>query len=234
MKNVVIGVLAIAVGGSQVFAAVTTYSDRATWESAIGGNPDYLVDFNDVSVDTSFLNTPYDAGPFSIVANMIGEDYIDTEPYHPGFSIDNTPHIHASIGPATSGEVVDMAFDSPIIAWAADFSELDYGGVNLILHTVTGTTTLPTIPDASTFFAFVTTTTDAVQRITFFADGSNGEDFGMDNIGIVIPEPTTLSLLALGTLLALKRRKYPRHRIACFLHGSLRLGGPFFISNVSN
>jgi hypothetical protein len=194
----------IAILGNQYASAtVTTFTDRAFWEAEIGGSPDYLVDFNEMSVDTFFLDTPFDAGPFSLTANMEGEDYIDTAPFHPNFAIDGTPHVHASLGPAGSGELVEMDMEVGVWAWGADFSEIDYGGMEMVLTTDVGTETISG-PDQNGFFGLIMSSSETLLKIEFVGLGT-GEDFGMDNVAL--PEPTTLSLLTLGCMPLLRRRR---------------------------
>jgi hypothetical protein len=52
---------------SQSLAAVSIYTDRATWETAAGGTPDFVADFSSFTEDTDFKPAPVDVGPFTLV-----------------------------------------------------------------------------------------------------------------------------------------------------------------------
>ena len=61
----VLAVIAAPGFGSPI-TPITPFTDRAAWETAVGG-PDWLVDFEGFAVDTSFQISPVDLGPFSLV-----------------------------------------------------------------------------------------------------------------------------------------------------------------------
>jgi hypothetical protein len=63
-------------------AAITTYTDRATWQTA-NGTPAFNVDFKSFVSDTSFAVAPLDVGPFSLSGvgtQSINVDLVDVSP----------------------------------------------------------------------------------------------------------------------------------------------------------
>ena len=69
MKFWAVGLAALIVlaGVGQSVASITTYSDRPSWDAAVGGTPSWLVDFEGFASDTSFRTVAVDAGPFSLL-----------------------------------------------------------------------------------------------------------------------------------------------------------------------
>ena len=219
MQRFLIIVTVVALFAAGASAAVTTFTDRAAWEAAIGDSPDILVDFDGVTVDTSFVGTPFDAGPFSLVGSSDVYDFIDAAPFEGvegEWAIDGTTYALSEVSLADADEF-EMTFDTLVTAWGADFSKVDFGGLDLVLTSDVGTTTVsvPTIP-ATGFFGFVTSPPESISSITFVAR-SEGEAFGMDNVALFpgTPIPTvsewglavmTLLVLTAGTLVFARRR----------------------------
>ena len=89
-------------------AAVTTFTDRMAWEAAIGGSPGLHVDFDGVTVDTSFLGTPFDVGPFVLLASSTSDELglIDAAPFLFGelFAIDGTTYALSDVDLHVGGE----------------------------------------------------------------------------------------------------------------------------------
>jgi len=172
-------------------------------------------------MDTSFLGTPFDAGPFVLLASPSSDEFqfIDAVPFEGGgqWAIDGTTYALCDVDLAAGGEV-EMTLDTLVTAWAADFSKIDSGGLDLVLtHSDGGTTTVsvPSIPGIG-FFGFVTSPPESIASITFVAH-SGGEAFGMDNVtlSLGIPVPTVsewglvvmlLLMLTAGTMMLGRRR----------------------------
>ncbi len=181
-------------------AATVTYFNRTAWNTAIGGAPSSLVDFNGFTVDRS-LDTPLDVGPFSL--QQIGGNYsvLDALPLSSA-TIDGTPQLNIYVDETIS---FDITFDSPIGGFGADFL---YPGNTfpLLIDLKNGSgTTFETLSLGTgldnTFFGFVVDPGLSIAKITFRNTVNDG--FTVDNIGIrtaAVPEPSALLLLGSGML----------------------------------
>jgi len=195
---IVISVLAVTSVVS--FASpIAVYTDRTAWEAATGG-PEWEVDFEGYADDTPFRTTPVDAGPFSLL--QTGSAIYWNEIKAAG---------HAAIYTNFGDTTVAMTFDEPLLAWGADFSNVNAGEkVNLEL-VGGGNVTIEVEPDVE-FFGFEAPSGETlVSKITFVSRteiaGSAGEIFILDNVAGVTPEPATLVMLAYGLPLAIRRRR---------------------------
>ena len=203
---------------STVEAALLTSTDRTTWESESGGS-DYTIDFNSFQSDTSYNDTPVDLGPFSLRSN--GADaspsfvlnVIDVSPFRSsGFDLDGTPFAFSRTNQGSTN--IEIAFDQPVTAFAADFAAtgLIAASLQMTLHAVGGATEVIDIPDNFTgkhFFGFYNTSGTTYTHITFDNQADLAVDaWGMDNISAKtaispVPEPSSMvawSLLGLSCL----------------------------------
>jgi len=187
-KHVIVVLLAcwslVFVQTQVAFGAVTTFTDRVAWEAAIGGSPDVIVGFNNVTVDTSFQTVPFDAGEFTLLGGIDQFDYVDVAPFEGGgqWDLDETPYVMAEV--FLPNDEFDMTFAQPVTAWGAELSKIDSGGLDLVYTSDLGTSTV-SVPDISPagFFGFVTDPNEAITSIKFVAR-SGGEAFGMDDVSL--------------------------------------------------
>jgi len=103
---------------------------------------------------------------------------------------------------------VVMAFDKPVLAWGADFNVApNPEKVDLQLFFTTGdpSKTVPVPINAGLgFFGFVSDTPISVIHFTSRFDFVEvGQDFGLDNVSMRVPEGSTLTFSLLGGVLAL-------------------------------
>lgn len=207
--------------------SVTTFTSRADWLNALGaGGPSYTVDFNDVSVDTSFavtppsvLGTPFDAGPFSLQA--FGQPFgipllnkIDTEPFEVGggndFEVDGTPYALMAVNFGTSSSTfsrVVSTFDTAVSAWGADFRDA-LNSEQLDLELFPGDPSSLTVPVEvnSGFFGFVSDSPISVIHFKSRKDLPDPliEAFGMDNVSArQVPDSGSTLILLAGACIGL-------------------------------
>ena len=190
-------------------AAPITFSNRATWEAAIGAAPDVFVDFNGFSVDTSYAAAPLDLGPFSMsMTGAASRHVVDVAPFlFAGTDVDGTPYASAFVDDTRT---VSITFDTAVNAWGFDiFAAGNVGNALFMdLETTSGIQTVSLLQTTSTtFFGVNMDPTDAISSITF-RNGVN-DGFSLDNVAASsVPEPSTALLLGLGLVgIAAGRRR---------------------------
>jgi hypothetical protein len=169
---------------SQSLAAVSIYTDRATWETAAGGTPDFVADFSSFTEDTDFKPAQVDVGPFTLVQIPLASgnelNKIDVAPFESSgfFSPSGTTYalMRVTDAPPTT---VSLTFDQPVISWGADFLFIFVQGTILDLESTSGTVSIT--PTESGFFGFVSS--EPVSEILFRSalQPGPGENFGMDD-----------------------------------------------------
>jgi len=226
-RGMVLAIAMIACAGS-ASAAVIGYTDRTSWEAALGSETIVMEDFEGVGSDTTFRDTTIDFGDFTIgeiggAATSASVNLIDVSPF--SFSgvnaIDGSAYALGWVNnlnatyPISQAAYVEFVFDDPVSAFAMDLNALV---INIgLLFYVLPSGLDPTVSSnyvqcvacngalANDFVGFTTTAGESFDRIVILpavSDGSgSGQRFGMDNVSWVSaagPEPSTAALLALG------------------------------------
>jgi hypothetical protein len=188
---------------SQV-SAVTIFTSRSAWESAVG----------------SFVTEDFDAlAPFEFSTGLNSVGLIDVYVTGPDyenqlggpstlggqFAINGTNHLigHVLDGGTTHPTVI---FPYPIIGFAADWRSTTTGG-HLLTMTFDNTTIHfdDYLSDDGTGFLGIKATNTFTQAV-FGTETTYAEAFGMDNLSIT-PEPATVTLLGLGALRLIRRKR---------------------------
>ena len=180
-------------------AVPTTYTDRTSWLSGIGGSSDFLVDFNGYTVDTPLVGT-MDFGPFSVQSD--GGRSVDVPPYENSDATygNGTPNLSLFVN-GINDAIFD--FDSPVYALFADFWAPGNSGspLEMLLSFSTGGSTVLNIGDfgsSTTSFGFISDT--SITQITLFNARNDG--FNVDDIEgsymASVPEPSILFLMMAG------------------------------------
>ena len=204
--RLIAGVVLTAMSG-QAAAAFILYSDRATFQSAIGGATT-LETFNSIGSDTEFHSADLTVGDLTLSSNagvnptfLNDEALVNVAPFGPGSGgIDGTPLVDA-LG-LDGGEYIDIALASAATAFGFDYENYDSGGdaldviIDGMLVTTLGATTgfIGIISDMGSFdlVRFLSNSTDSAPNGTFNA---------IDNVEFnAVPEPGTLVLLGVGLL----------------------------------
>lgn len=215
-------VFGLALMASRAEAAIITFTDRATWDSAVGA-PSFTVDFSGFSTDKSFALSPLDLGPFTLLGAPVNHP---ASPYGDLTGIVNI--VDAAAANANLGindfvglfDHVDLTFGVPVKAWGGTISN-PAGDEVLAIDLLNGMSVLATLlpvdepwnPHATTpyfgFFGFKATAGEQITSLRFRAvpggSGAFGDAFRLDDVvGVsdvsAVPEPGTLWLLLSGVV----------------------------------
>ena len=208
----VITICALAAYAGTASAQITVFTDRASWDAAVGGNF-VLEDFNSTTpqdildgqtLDTGLLQITRDGSPNNADGNLAisdGSTFGD---------IDGTNYLDGETG-VTPHENVLFGFNgNPVYAFGADFvSPFSGDGINL---SVGGQLfSLDVIGSGSGFFGIVNLDGSAVGDIAIVGDPADitfQELWQADNVVYAaVPAPGTAALLGLGGLVAMRRRR---------------------------
>ncbi|MEM9273902.1 MAG: hypothetical protein AAGA80_13180 [Cyanobacteria bacterium P01_F01_bin.143] len=168
----------VAVGGittpTNAFT-LTSFSDRESWESAVGGDVSEE-DFNSYESDTAFNRADLNVGDF--ILNGVGHRQIIDSPNDggfevPSFSVDGTQMI---LGHTDSDSYFTITFNSPITAFGADFDDITSQGATELSA---GSNPVGTIPLNTEFLGFIAD--ESFTTLTFRSANDGFDGFGIDN-----------------------------------------------------
>ena len=203
--------LALVLASRSEAATITFYTDRSSWETAVGTFstedfslvPDTGVLAANVEHPLGLLTFSYTGAPFqgrpAVTSSQFLGDPDSGGPRFPG------PHV--------------FEFPYSVLAWGADFTDASTGATLDI--TVAGETIalVDYLPDPGTGFFGIISDTPFSQIIIAASPGVTPDEiFTMDNVSFgeqaatPVPEPTSLLLFgtgALGVLARTLRRKQP-------------------------
>lgn len=188
MLRIVKLVILVLVWGQAAQAQVTTFSDRAAWNSAVGAAAIQTESLNGVVADTSFRGTAVALLNMAIeeingpsgnsVANVI-----DASPFEEDGkrSPNGTTYVLGEVD--DSGVLIRIDFASPVTGWGADFVSHDGSLVIDVFdqsNSLIGTTTSVALD--TTFYGFHLGAGQTAKRIELKFVGQTNDLFGMDDL----------------------------------------------------
>ncbi len=203
-------IVAIAAGSAS--ASITVFTDRASWEAALGGAMPVVEDFNSVATGPIADGATLDTGLLQIKrdgsANGGDGDLAITA--GGGFGdIDGTNYLDGETG-AAPHERVDFGFNGQsVFAFGADFVSpfsgdgigLEVNGELFLIDTISGF-------DLGFFGVVSSGATFSVASIVGNpADDTFQELWQADNVSYAIPTPGAAGLLAVAGLASVRRRR---------------------------
>lgn len=192
LLNSVVAAVLIGCFSSNADAGFLVFTDRTSWESAVGGgittdpfdNP--IADSNQITLDSGIVST---------YVNLTGpRNRVTTDGQFEGF-VNQTGQID-----------LEWAFPIPIVGFGGDFVALNVPNGLTVVGDFDGTgvqtiSIAQTIGSGSGFFGLVSTSHfDTIRFSSNDGSGtSSGELYLVDNFSFsAVPEPTSLALLGMG------------------------------------
>jgi len=180
-------------------AAVVEYTSRTAWETAAGGAPTLTDNYNDIASDVTVGSNVIGRDGYSLTGAM----WLDAAPFlyiGGDMTIDGTSDV-------LKVDALLLTFANPTMTFGADWM-VGGGSQNWTLNYTTnggdsGSFQMPWDSHSAEFNGIIATnefTTVQFSAVSFWG--------AMDNLAAhPIPEPATMSLLALGGMAILRRRK---------------------------
>jgi hypothetical protein len=188
-------------------AALITFDDEISWQTAIAGSLITLEDFESFDADEDFsFSTSTSPNGFSITHNGVTDfrNLIDTVDLD--FTDGNGTNSLSLFVNFDGVDTLDIVFDSPLKAFAFDSSSafgLEGVQVEVFDSLVSSLGSLNLTNDIDDFVGFLTNGADTISSLRFSAvnlrSGSSGEGFRIDNVQMVtseVPAPGPIGLLA--------------------------------------
>ena len=210
MRTIIaIGAAAACSGASS--AQLTVFTDRASWEAALGGASVFTEDFNAQSPGVIADGSTLDTGLLQITRNgspNAGDGLLEIEPGGNFGNLDGTTFLSGETG-VEPHERVEFGFNGNSVFafggdWFSPFSgdgiALDIDGELVLLDAVSGFD--------SGFIGVVGTSAFGSVAIVGTPDAISFQElWSVDNISYAIPTPATAALLGLAGVYAARRKR---------------------------
>jgi len=187
-------------------AAITTYTDRTSFEAAAGAIT--FEDFESFVVDAPFHTSAVDVGDFTLSMTGLPStayNFIDIAPPEtPETNVNGSTNMRVFTDDSPLSNLI-FEFDTAMTAFGADFRSINDTIVRTQLIVGSDIVALPVAASSGLFSFFGFSSDIAFTSITF--EGLANDVYGIDNVSYSIPEPATVLLLGLGGLGLLRRRK---------------------------
>ncbi len=185
------------------------YTDRAAFLAAAAGNPTASEDFNTAQLGLiPAVGLPLPA--FSVVPLYANTNQLWVDSGAGSLDVDGTNYLYADVRPASATIFqFELQFAQPVSGFGADFFNA-YSSAGVALrdqnNNLLADFAVNWNPIGTGFFGF--TLTEPITKLRFReGSGTFGvvETFGMDNVVLAVPEPSTLLLL--GAIATIRRHR---------------------------
>ena len=211
MNKLMIAAITIGAGAAAANAQVSVFTDRASWEAAIGGAPITVEDFNSTAPQPIADGATLDTGLLQVTrdgsANGADGDLAITA--GGGFGdIDGTNYLDGETG-ISPHETVNFGFNGQsVFAFGADFAS-PFSGDGINIRFGGELFSLDVIGFGTGFFGLVAGSgaTSDVAIVGDPGDITFQELWQADNVSYAVPAPGAMGLLGVAGLAATRRRR---------------------------
>jgi len=201
----------LSVCAGNASADITVYTDRSLWEAAAGG-PVFVEDFNAISPGIIAAGATLDTGLIQIMrdGSPNGADgLLEIEPGGNFGNLDGTTFLSGETG-VTPHEIVNITFGGAMAnAFGADWFS-PFSGDGIALQLGNEVILLDQISGFDQGFIGIVSDGPLFGSIQIVGDPGSisfQELWSADNVSFAIPSPATASLLSLGALTMIRRRR---------------------------
>jgi hypothetical protein len=202
---------AAAVATPALAGGLTIYTDRASWEAALGGATAVVEDFNSLSTGVISDGATLDTGLIQITRDGSpngGDGALAISPGSLFGNFDGTNHLDGETGVAPHENVIIGFGGQNIFAFGADWVS-PFSGDGIVLRVGESIISLDSITGFNSGFLGFVSDSETFGSVTIA--GNPGvitfqELWQADNISYAVPAPGALALLGMAGLVGRRRR----------------------------
>lgn len=209
MTLAALGVAAVATPA--LAGGLTIYTDRTSWEAALGGATAFVEDFNALTpgvisngatLDTGLIQITRDGSPNG------GDGALSIEPGSVFGNINGTNFLDGETGASPHENVIIGFGGQNVFAFGADWFS-PFSGDGIILIAGENTVSLESITGFNTGFLGFVSTSESFGTVTIAGNPDDitfQELWSADNFSFAVPAPGSLALLGMAALVGRRRR----------------------------
>ncbi len=195
---------------SAASAGVVQFTDEVAFRGGTG-DPQHVIDFESYGDGSPVTGQPIIGGDEWADLGVLFAAAEDGEP----LSLNSSAHVSPSHSLIAFGDHTSyvITFTSPVASFGVYFVDSDYTSATeqILLKDIDGNVLdvfdMPSSPANSSAFRGYLSSDTAIKEVHIIEDATDGEALLLDNVMYSVPEPATMSLLAVGAGAMLKQRK---------------------------
>lgn len=202
---------AAAVATPALAGGLTIYTDRASWEAALGGASAIVEDFNSTALQVISDGQTLDTGLIQITRDGSangGDGALAISPGSLFGNFDGTNHLDGETGAAPHEDVIIGFNGQNIFAFGADWVS-PFSGDGIVLRVGEEIISLESITGFNSGFLGFVSDSDTFSSVTIAGNPDDitfQELWQADNVSYAVPAPGALALLGMAGLVGRRRR----------------------------